>query len=125
MSSKSAYAQPRPTASDCRPIHSKIIRQVQSQMLTGAQLAELAGFFQLFSDSSRVKILWALKNHEMCVCDLAVLLQMTKSAISHKLKLLRAAKLIKSRKTGRHIFYSLDDEHVHALIGLAREHLSE
>jgi ArsR family transcriptional regulator len=89
------------------------------------QLYDLADFFKVFGDSTRIKILWALDREEMCVCDLAVLLGMTKSAISHQLKTLRREKLVKYRRDGKNAFYSLLDEHVKNILEIGLEHLEE
>jgi len=87
------------------------------------RFAELADFFKVMGDPTRVRILWALDIREICVCELAELLEMTVSAISHQLQYLREAKLVKSRRQGKHVFYSLDDEHVRAVFETAIQHL--
>lgn len=89
-----------------------------------AFLTELADFFKVMGDPTRLRILWALDQQELCVCELAELLDMTVSAISHQLQSLRGAKLVKSRRQGKHIFYSLDDEHVRAVFETAAEHVA-
>ena len=75
-------------------------------------LYELSDFFKVMGDGTRIQLLWALEESEMCVGDLAVLLNMTKSAVSHQLKVLRTAKLVRANKKGKNVYYSLDDEHV-------------
>ena len=75
-------------------------------------LYDLSDFFKVMGDSTRIQLLWALEENEMCVGDLASLLNMTKSAVSHQLKILRSAKLVKAEKRGKNVFYSLSDEHV-------------
>ncbi|NLG06023.1 MAG: winged helix-turn-helix transcriptional regulator [Clostridia bacterium] len=87
-------------------------------------LTEVADFFKVMGDPTRVRILWALDQGEICVCELAELLEMTVSAISHQLQSLRGAKLVKSRRQGKHIFYSLDDEHVRDVFETAIQHLA-
>lgn len=87
------------------------------------ELFDLSDFFKVLGDSTRVKIMWALDESEMCVCDLAVLLNMTKSAISHQLKLLRTANLVKYRKEGKVVFYSLSDNHVKDILEKGLEHI--
>lgn len=87
-------------------------------------LTEVADFFKVMGDPTRVHILWALDQGEICVCELAELLDMTVSAISHQLQSLRGAKLVKSRRQGKHIFYSLDDEHVRDVFETAIQHLA-
>ena len=86
---------------------------------------DLAEFFKVFADSTRMKILWALHESELCVCDIAVVLDMTKSAVSHQLKYLRDANLVKFRKEGKIVYYSLSDNHVKKIFEMALEHLEE
>lgn len=110
---------------DCDVIHADIVEKVSSCMPEEEKLYDLADFFKIFGDSTRIKILWALDREEMCVCDLAVLLNMTKSAISHQLKTLRQEKLVKYRKDGKVTFYSLLDEHVKNILEIGLEHIGE
>lgn len=110
---------------DCDVIHAELVEQVKKYMPEEEKLYDLADFFKMFSDSTRIKILWALDREEMCVCDLAVLLNMTKSAISHQLKTLRQEKLVKYRRDGKNVFYSLEDEHVKNLLEIGLEHIEE
>ncbi len=88
-------------------------------------LYELSDFFKVMGDSTRIQLLWALEESEMCVSDLAVLLNMTKSAVSHQLKVLRTAKLVKAVKTGKNVYYSLDDTHIKDILEKALEHVME
>lgn len=88
-------------------------------------LYDLAELFKVFGDSTRIKILWALDEAEMCVCDIAVLLNMTQSAISHQLRVLRQNKLVKNRKEGKVVYYSLDDEHVKQIYEQGLIHINE
>ena len=88
-------------------------------------LYDLSDFFKLFADATRVSILFALDGREMCVCDIAELLRMTKSAVSHQTKILRQAHLVKFRKCGKNVFYSLADDHVRDIIEKALEHIKE
>ena len=88
-------------------------------------LYELADFFKIFGDSTRVSILFALDGDPMCVCDIAELLTMTKSAVSHQLKVLRQSSLVKYRKIGKNVFYTLADDHVRDIIEKALEHIKE
>ena len=88
-------------------------------------LYDLAELFKIFGDSTRVKILYVLLECEMCVCDIAQLLNMTQSAISHQLRILKQSRLVKFRREGKTIFYSLEDEHVHSILSLGMEHLEE
>ena len=89
------------------------------------KLYELADFFKVFGDSTRIKILYTLFKENMCVCDIAELLSMTQSAISHQLRVLKQAKLVKSRRDGKQVIYSLDDQHISAIISLGMEHIEE
>lgn len=88
-------------------------------------LTDLSDFFKLLGDSTRIRLLWTLINHEQCVCDLSSALNMTTSAVSHQLRLLRHSKLVKTRKQGKHVFYSLADEHVRTILSMGLEHICE
>lgn len=110
---------------DCEVIHKETVELVRGTMPEPELLQGLADFYKIMGDQTRIQLLWALEQNEMCVCDLAVLLNMTKSAVSHQLKALRMAKLVKCRREGKHIFYSLNDSHVKAILEMAMEHLCE
>ena len=110
---------------DCDVIHGEIVSQVSKGMPCEEEFQDIADFFKVMGDSTRVKLMWALDRQEMCVCDLAVLLGMTKSAISHQLRALREAKLVKFRKEGKVVFYSLADEHVQQIFEKGQEHVRE
>lgn len=110
---------------DCESIHGEAIKQVLAAMLKDEDFSELSDFFKVFGDSTRVKILWALDNAELCVCDIAVLINMTKSAVSHQLGILREKRLVKIRREGKVVYYSLADSHVKEIIEKAVEHLDE
>ena len=110
---------------DCEIIHADAVQEVQQKLLDKEQYISLATLFKLFGDSTRVRILHALEQHELCVCDLAALLGMTKSAISHQLKSLRLARLVKYRRDGQNAYYSLADDHVKRILDLGFEHISE
>lgn len=110
---------------DCDVIHADIVEEVKVHMPEDELLYDLSDFFKIFGDSTRVKILWALDRSEMCVCDLAVLLNMTKSAISHQLKTLRQGKMVKYRREGKNVLYSLQDEHVKNILEIGLEHIEE
>lgn len=110
---------------DCDVIHDDIVNLVKSKMPPEESLYDLAELFKVFGDSTRIKILWALDASEMCVCDIAVLLNMTQSAISHQLRVLKQAKLVRSRKDGKIVYYSLDDEHVRQIFDQGLVHISE
>ena len=94
-------------------------------MPESVELHELADFFKLFGDSTRIAILWALSESEMCVCDLCALLQMKQPAVSHQLKNLKQARIVKSRRDGKVIYYSLDDHHIPMLLKMGMEHAQE
>ncbi len=89
------------------------------------ELADMAELFKTFGDSTRIRILYILSQYEMCVCDIAALLNMTQPAVSYQLKVLKQARLVKNRREGKTIFYSLADSHVETIIGMAKEHLEE
>lgn len=97
---------------DCCSIHEDVVAEVKQKMPPEEELIDLSDLFKVFSDSTRIKIICALQQSEMCVCDIAVLLGMTKSSISHQLRALRHTKLVKNRKEGKVVYYSLDDDHV-------------
>ncbi|MDR0709115.1 MAG: metalloregulator ArsR/SmtB family transcription factor [Spirochaetaceae bacterium] len=110
---------------DCTTIHEEVVAQVRKDMPEEETLLDLADLFKMFGDSTRIKILCALLNAEMCVCDIAVLLGMTKSAISHQLRALRQTKLVKYRRDGKVVYYSLDDEHVRGIFDMGLLHVCE
>lgn len=110
---------------DCTVIHEDIVNTVRNNMPEEGTLYDLAELFKVFGDSTRVKILWALDESEMCVCDIAVLLNMTQSAISHQLRVLKQARLVKSRRDGKVVYYSLDDEHVKEIFDQGLIHINE
>ncbi|MDR0551734.1 MAG: metalloregulator ArsR/SmtB family transcription factor [Spirochaetaceae bacterium] len=114
-------------------IHEDVVRSVAEKMPDEEVLLDLADLYKMFADSTRVKIISALVNAtphlnelgEMCVCDIAALLGMTESAISHQLRLLRQSKLVKYRRDGKVVYYSLDDDHVRDILKLGLEHTKE
>jgi ArsR family transcriptional regulator len=110
---------------DCDTIHKEVVENVAQNMPAYEQLFLLADFFKMFSDSTRIRIIAALLNSEMCVCDIAFLLNMTKSAISHQLRMLRQTKLVKFRKKGKIVYYSLDDEHIKNIVETGLSHIKE
>ncbi len=110
---------------ECDVLHEEIIENVRKQMLEENILFDVSDFFKILGDSTRAKIMWALDKESMCVCDLAQLLGMTKSAISHQLKILREANLVKYKKDGKMVIYSLNDEHVKIVFEMALEHVLE
>lgn len=110
---------------DCSVIHEDVVNRVKGNMPQEETLYDLAELFKVFGDSTRVRILWALDESEMCVCDIAVLLNMTQSAISHQLRVLKQARLVKNRRDGKVVFYSLEDEHIKGIFDLGLIHIKE
>ena len=110
---------------DCTVIHREVVDAVRGKMPDDELLLDLADCFKLFSDSTRLKILYALMEAEMCVCDISVLLGMTKSSVSHQLRVLKQSNLVKYRKAGRVIYYSLADDHVRTICRMGMEHVRE
>ncbi|MDR1903559.1 MAG: metalloregulator ArsR/SmtB family transcription factor [Treponema sp.] len=106
-------------------IHESVVAEVRTKMPDEEILFNLADLFKMFGDSTRVKIISALLNAEMCVCDIAALLGMTKSAISHQLRSLRQTKLVKFRREGKIVYYSLDDDHVKTIFAQGLLHVGE
>lgn len=106
-------------------VHEDIVRSVADVMPNEDVLFDLSELFKLFGDSTRIRILYCLLASEMCVCDIATLLQMTQSAISHQLSALKKSKLIKSRRDGKTVFYSLADAHVRLILSQGVEHVTE
>lgn len=105
--------------------HEEILKLVSQKMPDEDELYDLAELFKVFGDSTRIRILYVLFEAEVCVCDLAQALNMTQSAISHQLKILKQNKLVKSRREGKSVFYSLADGHVRTIIAQGREHIEE
>lgn len=110
---------------DSVEVHENLLKIVRETMPEETQLYDLAELFKIFGDSTRIRILFVLFEAEVCVCDLAEVLQMTQSAISHQLRILKQNKLVKSRREGKSIFYSLADDHVRSIINQGREHIEE
>ena len=108
-----------------RKIHAEVVSYVQSIIPESGRLNELADLFKLFGDGTRIGILWALSESEMCVCDICALLQMKQPAVSHQLKNLKQARIVKNRRDGKVIYYSLNDDHIRKLLNLGMEHVRE
>ena len=106
-------------------VHEDIVGKVREGMPADETLYDLADLFRIFADSTRIKILYVLFASEMCVCDIAQLLGMTQSAISHQLRALKQAKLVKYRREGKVVFYSLADHHVVTILAQGIEHIEE
>ena len=105
--------------------HEEVVESVRREMPDEDTLYDLAELFRLFGDSTRIRILYVLFEAEMCVCDIAALLGMTQSAISHQLRALKTAKLVKGRREGKTVFYSLADDHVKTIIHQGLDHVAE
>lgn len=105
--------------------HEAILKKVKNELPTDELLFDLSDLYKIFGDATRIKILFSLIDNEMCVCAISELLNMTQSAISHQLKVLRDANLVKSRRDGKTIYYSLADEHVHIILAYGFDHLIE
>lgn len=106
-------------------VHDEIINKVKKVMPDEQQLLDLSEFFKVFGDSTRIKILYVLSQSEMCVCDIATLLQMGQSAISHQLRVLKQMRLVTFRREGKTVFYSLADAHIQTILAQGTEHISE
>lgn len=106
-------------------VHEELLKRVNETMPDENELYDLAELFKVFGDSTRIRILYVLFEAEVCVCDIAQALNMTQSAISHQLRILKQNKLVKSRRDGKSIFYSLADDHVRSIIAQGREHIEE
>ena len=106
-------------------VHDSAVSEVMTRMLDEGEYLDLSDLFKLFGDPTRLMILHALEQKELCVCDLAALLGLTKSAVSHQLKALRLSNLVKFRRDGQNVYYSLADAHVRAIIDIGLEHLHE
>lgn len=110
---------------EAHELHRELLEIVNKTMPEETELYDLAELFKIFGDSTRIRILFVLFEAEVCVCDLAQVLNMTQSAVSHQLKILKQNKLVKSRREGKSIFYSLADDHVRTIIAQGQEHIEE
>ncbi|MCC8028789.1 MAG: metalloregulator ArsR/SmtB family transcription factor [Lachnospiraceae bacterium] len=110
---------------DAIEVHEDLLRQVKEGMPEETELYDLAELFKIFSDSTRIRILFVLFEAEVCVCDLADMLHMTQSAVSHQLRILKQSKLVKNRREGKSVFYSLADDHVRTIIAQGMDHIEE
>jgi ArsR family transcriptional regulator, lead/cadmium/zinc/bismuth-responsive transcriptional repressor len=110
---------------DCTVIHKDVVKNVKKQMPQVELLLDVAEFFRIFGDSTRIGILYALKNAELCVCDICTLLNMTQSAVSHQLRILKQARLVRYRRDGKIVYYKLDDEHISDILNLGMNHAAE
>ena len=114
-----------PMCAEGSVIHEDVLARVREKMPDEEPVYEVSELFKVFGDSTRARIICALNIEEMCVCDLATLLNMTQSAISHQLRILKTARLVKSRKQGKIVYYSLDDAHIGDIFAKAFEHVME
>lgn len=112
-------------ACECHQVHDELVSMVKAEMPEEETLYDLAELFKVFGDSTRMKILFVLFESEVCVCDLAETLSMTDSAVSHQLKILKQAHLVKARRDGKQVFYSLADDHVRIIIDQGMNHINE
>ena len=110
---------------ELKHVHEKTVEKVKKDMPVEDELQDLADFFKVFADLTRVKMLYVLFQSEMCVCDLAQVLQMTQSAISHQLRVLKQMKLVTNRREGKTVFYSLADSHIKTIMNQGMEHIRE
>ena len=110
--------------SDCQPLFPEVVDAVQNTMPRDTDIDKVASFFKVLGDQTRIRILFALKEKEMCAGDIAVLLNMTKSAVSHQLAVMRNMHQVRSRREGKNIFYSLDDQHIVDIIEEALIHMT-
>lgn len=110
---------------DCNVIHIDAVHAVLGKMPSEDVLLQVSEYFRVLGDQTRAKIIWALHENELCVCDLANVLDMTKSAVSHQLSMLRSANLVKFRREGKNVFYTLSDDHVRRMIEAGIEHIHE
>jgi ArsR family transcriptional regulator len=109
----------------CNVVHLPVVDKVKKELIDEDRSKNLADFFKVFGEPTRIKILNALSLNEMCVCDIAYLLEMQQSAVSHQLRVLRGARLVKYRKEGKSVYYSLDDKHVENIINQGLDHIME
>lgn len=108
---------------DCNIIHEDAVKTANEKMITEDMFDEIINFYKVIGDSTRCRILFVIDQHEMCVCDIANVLGMTKSAISHQLKILKDNYLVKSRREGKEVFYTLDDDHVKEIFETTIDHI--
>lgn len=110
---------------DCDAIHEELVTDAKSKLLDDDKLLQISDFYKALSDSTRIKIINLLEKNELCVCDISVILNMTKSAVSHQLKNLREMNLIKCQRKGKEIWYTLADDHVKQVFDISLEHILE
>lgn len=108
---------------DCNIIHEEAVNIAIKNRPDDKELINLSELFKILGDLTRIKIIWTLDNNEMCVCDIANVLNMTKSSISHQLSILKNAGIVRYRKSGKEVYYTLDDEHINKLYEIGLEHI--
>ncbi|NLG81479.1 MAG: helix-turn-helix transcriptional regulator [Bacilli bacterium] len=110
---------------DCNVIHEDVVNEVKDKLPNLDELEKTANLFKVLADNTRFKIITTLLTHEMCVCDLSYLLNMSQSLVSHQLRKLRKARLVKHRREGKVVYYSLDDEHIERIVQYGLDHIRE
>lgn len=109
---------------DCNAVNTEVVKEITSAMPADSVFTHLADFFKIMGNDTRCKILYSLSLREMCVCDLANILSMTKSSISHQLSYMREAGVVKCRREGKEVYYSLDDEHISSVFAISLTHIA-
>jgi len=125
MASVKRTPQSEDLACDVFYVHKDEAERAKSSMLIDEVFQEISDFYKLFSDSTRLKILWALRSGPLCVCDLCAVVGMSQPAVSQQLRKLRDGRIVKSKRNGKVVYYSLDDEHIEAALDMAVEHVAE
>lgn len=125
MKAEKMYAMAEAPCCEVKEVHADKVQYVNENMPSEDKLYDLAELFKAFGDSTRIRILFALFEADICVCDLAESLNMTQSAISHQLRLLKQAGLVNGRREGKQIIYYLADDHVRTIISMGMEHINE
>ena len=125
MSEKHIHEESERSHSYTCEIHKEAVKELSKNMPDGEFFLRVADFFKIFGDPTRAKIIYTLEGRELCVCDISAVLGMTKSAVSHQLSILRQANLVKYRRDGKNIYYSLSDHHIKAVFEAGSEHINE
>lgn len=110
---------------DSNVVHEDVVSRVKGRILSEQTLNNLGNLFKIIGDPTRVKILHSISEYELCVCDICALLNMTPSAISHQLKVLKNARIVKNKRVGKNVYYSLDDEHIKQIFNMGLIHIKE
>ncbi|MDD3171428.1 MAG: metalloregulator ArsR/SmtB family transcription factor [Bacilli bacterium] len=106
-------------------VHDEVVNNVKKRIPSDQTLNTLGNLFKIIGDTTRVKILYSISEEELCVCDISAVLNMTHSAISHQLKVLKDARIVKNRREGKNVYYSLDDEHIEQIFNMGLVHINE